>query len=446
MDARIVLSILVTLRRFRKRKRWTRRRLEAYQAEALGRLREYAYARSPFYQRFHRGLTDQPLSKLPILTKATMMEHFDEFATDREIHLEDVRAHMAGPQADTRYLNRYWINATSGSSGHPGIFLFNRAEWTNIVASFARAQEWAGAGISLTHRPRIAVVASTTPWHMSAQVSATISGSWSPTLRIAASEPLDVIVQRLNAWQPETLISYASMAGLLADEQLQGRLRIAPRLMFTSSEVLTAETRKRVENAWGNVLFDQYGATEGGSFGAECSHHHGLHLFDDLTIFEVVDRDYRPVPPGVYGDKLLITVLFSRTQPLIRYELGDSLRLALEPCPCGSPFMLIDDIQGRTEEILRFASSSGTEIAIHPLVFHKIMDSMPSTAWQIVRKRDELAILLSGASPAIDVPLMDRLRVVLTDQGIVVPTLVVQHVSEMPRTANGKAPLIRSEQ
>jgi len=40
--------------------RWTRQQLEDEQARALQACREYAYAHSPFYQRFHRGLTDRP--------------------------------------------------------------------------------------------------------------------------------------------------------------------------------------------------------------------------------------------------------------------------------------------------------------------------------------------------------------------------------------------------
>src|SRR5215218_2934341 len=54
----------------------------------------------------------------------------------------------------------------------------------------------------------------------------------------------------------------------------------------------------------------------------------GMHLFEDLVIPEVVDNDYRPVPLGHSGDRLLVTVLFSRTIPLIRYELTDRLRLS----------------------------------------------------------------------------------------------------------------------
>ncbi|MEK6574489.1 MAG: hypothetical protein AABZ58_09285, partial [Chloroflexota bacterium] len=120
MNIQIMLKLLHTLEQLRKHDQWTRPQLEAYQAEALRRLREYAYAHSPFYQRFHRGLFDRPLHELPVLTKAMLMEHFDEVVTDRSVHLEAVRA-FAGERLEGRlFLDRYWVTATSGSSGQPG--------------------------------------------------------------------------------------------------------------------------------------------------------------------------------------------------------------------------------------------------------------------------------------------------------------------------------------
>ena len=95
MNISIMLRLLHTLEQLRKHERWTRPQLEAYQAESLRRLRDYAYARAPFYQKFHKGFTDRPLQELPVLTKAMMMEHFDELVTDRAIRLEAVRAHAA---------------------------------------------------------------------------------------------------------------------------------------------------------------------------------------------------------------------------------------------------------------------------------------------------------------------------------------------------------------
>jgi phenylacetate-CoA ligase len=446
MDFRLTWDILARLRALRQHEHWTRPQVAAFQAEAAQRLRHYATAHSPFYQRFHRGLADRPLSELPVLTKAMLMEHFDELVTDRRIRLADIRAYAANADG-RRFLDRYWLNATSGSSGHPGFFLFNRTEWATVLASFARSHEWAGVRVSLTHRVKMASVASTSSWHMSSQVAATLPGWLRPTLRLAASQPLPEIVARLNAWQPEMLVTYASMARILANEQLSGRLRIQPQLVFTSSEVLTEETRHHVAAAWGQPPFNEYATTESGGLAAECQQCRKLHLFEDLVLVEVVDHRHRPVPPGEYGEKLLLTVLFNHTQPLIRYELSDSLQLATDPCGCRSPFAQVAGIQGRTEEVLSFPASAGGEVSIHPLLFHHILDTMPASGWQVVQTADGLRVLLSGLDngQVTHDDIENSLKEALTAQGVRLPPIQVQSVATIPKTVAGKAPLVRSE-
>lgn len=453
MNIPIMLRLLQTLEHLHKHERWTRSQLEAHQAESLRRLREYAYARSPFYQRFHKGLFDCPLQELPVLTKAMVMGNFNELVTDCAIRLEEVRAHMANDREGKRFLNRYWVTATSGSTGHPGVFLFNRSEWATVVATLGRAHEWAGVPMTPTHRMKMASVASLTsgsPWHMSAQVAKTFNSrwmsAWMPTLSFDAAQPLAEIVQRLNDWQPHLLAGYASMMRILADEQLAGRLRIQPHMIIPGSEVLTDETRRRIEAAWGHPPFNAYGATEGGGgLAAETSDHTGLYLYEDNVIFEVVDEAYRPVLPGEYGDKVLITVLFSRTQPLIRYELSDSVRLAADAGSGRLPFARIDGIQGRTEDILRLPGVSGEEVAVHPITFHHVLDSLPVSGWQVVQEEDGLRVLLSGApNGANDFLLVDALTRNLAAQSVVTPPIVVQHVDAIPKNATGKAPLIKA--
>jgi phenylacetate-coenzyme A ligase PaaK-like adenylate-forming protein len=82
-----------------------------------------------------------------------------------------------------------------------------------------------------------------------------------PVRRFDATQPLAEIVAGLNDWRPENLICYASMSRVLAEEQLAGRLRIAPRAVMCSSEVLTAEARRRIHLAFGAEPFNVYAAT-----------------------------------------------------------------------------------------------------------------------------------------------------------------------------------------
>ncbi len=445
MNIQLLFKVLHNLEQLRKHEHWTRSQLMTYQSESLRQLRDHAYAHSPFYQRFHRGLFDKPLQDLPVLTKSMLMENFDELVTDRSIRLDAVRAFAEDRVEDRLFLDRYWLTATSGSSGHPGFFLFNRQEWLAIVASFARGQEWSGANVSILRRRKMATVASVSPWHMSSQVAATAKTWLTPSIRLPSTASLESIVQRLNNWQPDILIAYASMARILADEQLDGRLHIRPNKTFTSSEVLTDETRRLVKSAWGDEPFNQYGATETADIAAEykvCRH---MHLFEDLVIVEVVDENHRPVPPGTDGTKLLVTTLFSRTQPLIRYELNDSVRLSTESCSSGLPFTILESIEGRVEEILHLPAKSGGRVNIQSLVFNRIMDILPISGWQVIQNADDtITVLWSGAHAGVeDSVLENTLMQALIKQGAQVPSIKVQRVSTIPKTASGKTPLVK---
>jgi phenylacetate-coenzyme A ligase PaaK-like adenylate-forming protein len=356
MDLRIYRQLMSTLGQWRKHERWSRPQLEAHQGESLRRLREWAYARSPFYQRFHKGLADRPLQELPALTEAMLMEGFDDLVTDRALRLTDVRAHLDTDQVGP-FLDRYRVT-TSPAPGHPGIFLFDRDEWATVLASAGRVREWAGWETNMSHmlhRMPVAALASGSPSDMSPQIAQTLNGLFPmdlvmPMQAFDIGRPLEETVRDLNGWQPSMLSGDAQMLRALAEEQLAGRLRIHPHWITPDSGVLTQEARQRIKDAWGQEAFNTYWAAACGCLASERGDHSGLYVFEDHVILESVDERHRPVPAGTYGEKLLITVLSSRTQPLIRFELDESVRLSPDPSPSGLPFRRIDGIASEHED------------------------------------------------------------------------------------------------
>ncbi len=170
----------------------------------------------------------------------------------------------------------------------------------------------------------------------------------------------------LNDYQPEAVIAYASMAALLAREQLDGRLRIAPRIVAVSSEVLTDEARRWIERGLERAADEVYATTETLYLANSTPPHPGLHIDEDLAIVEVVDEHNRPVPPGQQGYKVLVTNLAKRTQPLIRYEISDSVTLAEGSNPAGLPYRCLAGIDGRSDDILEFPGASGGSVRVHP--------------------------------------------------------------------------------
>ena len=133
-------------------------------------------------------------------------------------------------------------------------------------------------------------------------------------------------------------------------------------------------------------------------------------------------------------------------RPLIRYELSDKVRLAATPCPCGRPFRAIDSVQGRVEETLHFPAAAAGRVAIDPVVFESVLDTVPATQWQVIQEPASLDILLAGlAADYRDEAIAEPLRRELSSRGAVAPEIRVRRVSAIPRGATGKAPLIRCQ-
>lgn len=418
--------------------RWSRDQLAARQARSVQAVRAYATAHSPFYREIHHGLDDAPLSELPVVTKQQVMERFDDVVTDRAIRRADIETYLDHAVATDLFRGQYRVTATGGTTGRRGIFLASRVEWQTILASYARAYDWAGIRVGLTNRLRMAVVSSLNPSHQSAIVGATVASRFVPTLRLDATQPIDELVRELNLFRPDALVGYASLLAVLAEEQQEGRLTIAPKGIVSASEVLTDDTRARLRAAFGVEPTNVYGATETAGIASECRQRR-LHRYEDLVIAEIVDEMNQPVGPGEYGAKLLVTVLFARTQPLIRYELSDRVQRLDGVCADGLPFGLIGGIEGREEEVLTLAGAR-----VHPNVFHSALEAVPVSGWQVIEDRGSLRVLLARPlGPIVESDVATRIASRLDAVGARDVRILVEVVPEIPRTRLGKAPLIR---
>ncbi len=367
------------------------------------------------------------------------MSRYDEFVTDRELHLADMLAWLDDSAPNDLFRGRYVVSTTSGTTGRRAVIPADPGEWVTTVASYVRANDWAGVRAGVTHHLRLAVVSSTHAWHQSARVGATLNGPLVSALRLDAAQPLGDIVDALNAHRPELLVGYASILRRLADERSAGRLNVSPTAVISASEVLTTETRARIRTAFGVEPFDTFAATETGGIASECAEHGGLHLYEDLVIPEIVDDAGHPVPPGETGARLLVTVLFSRTLPLIRYEMSDRVRLASRPCPCGRPFALVAEIDGRREDVLRLPGVAGAPVAIHPNVVEGVLEPAPVAAWKVVVGNGKLIIRVTGPRANFDAAkLSSDLRRALEQAGALSPSIAVEVVTEIERTAAGK--------
>jgi phenylacetate-CoA ligase len=117
------------------------------------------------------------------------------------------------------------------------------------------------------------------------------------------------------------------------------------------SENMREEIQKRLKLK----AIDIFGLSEvmGPGVASECiEEQHGLHVFEDYFIPEIVDpKTMKPMPAGEHGE-LVFTTLTKEAFPVIRYRTKDISRLIVEPCSCGRTFYRMERITGRTDDML----------------------------------------------------------------------------------------------
>jgi phenylacetate-CoA ligase len=120
-----------------RRDRGPRAELTRHQQQRLELVVGHAATHSPFYGRqfaetgvFAEGPIQ--LTRLPVLDKSLVMEHFDELVCDPRLRRDELLDWVARITDDQLYLDRYRVMLTSGSSGRPGLFIYDAAGWRSI--------------------------------------------------------------------------------------------------------------------------------------------------------------------------------------------------------------------------------------------------------------------------------------------------------------------------
>lgn len=164
-------------------------------------------------------------------------------------------------------------------------------------------------------------------------------------------------VQILKDFSVTALACTPSYALLIAETAVE--LGMDPRELPLRVGVFGAEPwsesmRDQIERALGIKAIDIYGLSEvmGPGVASECVEQHGLHVFEDHFLVEIVDpATFLPVPDGEYGE-VVFTTLTKEGIPVIRYRTRDISRIIPGTCACGRTFRRIERVTGRTDDML----------------------------------------------------------------------------------------------
>ncbi len=148
--------------------------------------------------------------------------------------------------------------------------------------------------------------------------------------------------------------SYAAFLGESIRDAKLDPSKIKLRAGIFGAEPWTEEMRTQIQNLLGLKAYDIYGLSEviGPGVSMECSVQHGMHIFEDHFIPEIINPESGEVLP--YGElgELVFTAVTKEALPLLRYRTRDLTRLHAERCECGRTMVRMEKCVGRSDDML----------------------------------------------------------------------------------------------
>ena len=302
--------------------KWSLDSLEAYQLKKLQELVALAYANSPYYKNIFDilGLKPADIQSLSDLTKLPVTTKSDLLIYNKEIH-----TNLA--------FNKLFQANTSGTSGESLKFYreesadsFNRASiyrgysWYKVKPWERNGYFW---GYNFSERTVLKI---------------RLLDSLQNRFRIFnyRKESIDFFIKKLK--NAKYLHGYSSMVYETA--KMTNKLNLEKpaslKMVKGTSEKIFEAYQEEIQKAFGQRMISEYGAAETGIIAYECPKGK-MHLNMEGVIVEEIDHE------------IVVTNLQMQAFPVIRYQLGDYIRLAPKTatCECGMQHLIIEEVTGR---------------------------------------------------------------------------------------------------
>lgn len=161
----------------------------------------------------------------------------------------------------------------------------------------------------------------------------------------------------------ETTLLVATPSYALRIAEVANQMGIDPKkdlkvkIGLVGSELLTDAMRTEMHRMWGDDMriTSNYGMSElmGPGVSGECEELCGMHINEDFFIPEIIDSKTGEVLPAGEKGELVITCIAKEGLPLIRYRTKDVTRLMYETCKCGRTTCRMENLDGRTDDMLK---------------------------------------------------------------------------------------------
>lgn len=298
---------------------------------------EFHLNNNPFYQELVRKspfeLKQQNWNDLPVLTKKDLQKPLSERLSK-------------GYSSKTVFVNK-----TSGSSGDPFIFAKDKEAhaltWTSIIYRFG----WYGIDFNTSYQARFYGIPLNFIDYQKERLKDFLGQRYRFPIFDLSDTFLEKVLRHFKTKKFDYINGYTSSIVLFAKFLHAKNIvlkDICPSLKvcMVTSEMLFEEDKILMETQFGIPVVNEYGASELDLIAFQDPN--GQWLVNSETLFvEILDENNQPVPNGKEG-RIVITSLYNKAHPFIRYDIGD-IGILDEKSTWKKP--VLKQLLGRTNDI-----------------------------------------------------------------------------------------------
>ena len=269
---------------------------------------DYHLENNPYYKNLVGTANPKNWEELPILTKKNLQKPLPE-RLSRNFTIKNV-----------------FTSKTSGSSGDPFVFAKDKeahaVTWASIIHRFG----WYGVDFNSSYQARFYGIPLDFIGYRKERLKDFLSKRYRFPIFDLSDKILDAVLEHFKTKKFDYINGYTSSI-VLFGKYLQARniilTDVCPTLKvcMVTSEMLFEEDKILLEKHLGIPVVNEYGASELDLIAFQNPKDEWQVNAETLFV-EILDENNQPVPYGKEG-KVVITSLYNKAHPFIRYEIGD---------------------------------------------------------------------------------------------------------------------------
>lgn len=283
-------------------------KFEEYVIDKRNKIVNFHLQNNTFYQKLIGKSEIENWNNLPVLTKKDLQQPLAE-RLSKEYSLKTV-----------------FVNKTSGSSGDPFVFakdkMCHAITWASIIYRFG----WYGIDFNKSYQARFYGIPLDFIGNKKERLKDFLSNRFRFSIFDLSDDVLENVLKKFQKSKFDYINGYTSSIVLFAKFLKQKNIvlkDICPTLKvcLVTSEMLFEEDKVLMEKQFGIPIVNEYGASELDLIAFE-NLNNEWQVNSETLFVEILDENNQPVPNGKEG-KIVITSLYNKAHPFIRYEIGD---------------------------------------------------------------------------------------------------------------------------